>query len=81
LAEVKAYFEEQKTTFAKVIDECVPISLAIGGREADEQKVQASIIFARMCATAHSIKRLLFPIVSDYGVTIDHSSIERFVEI
>jgi len=41
----------------------------------DIRHAWATWIFARSCATGHSISRLLNPVSSDYGTTIDHASI------
>jgi hypothetical protein len=73
--ESKKFFDEQIVAFRRLRDNSVAASLAIAGRIADAKAVQASTIFAMMCATSHSINRLLVPISSDYGATIDHGSI------
>ena len=71
----RAYFEEQKTGFAKALDTAIETSLSVAGRRVDLRLAWATWIFARLCATGHSIKRLSSPITSDYGTTIDHASI------
>jgi hypothetical protein len=73
--ERKNFFDEQIVAFRRLRDNAVATSLAIAGRTANARAVQASTIFAMMCATSHSVNRLLAPISSDYGTTIDHSSI------
>jgi hypothetical protein len=71
----REYFDEQKIAYIKALDTAVEISLSVAGRRVDQRLAWATWIFARLCATGHSLRRLLEPVTSDYGITIDHASI------
>jgi hypothetical protein len=73
--ESEKFFDEQIVAFRRIRDDAVATSLAIEGRMANAKVIQASTIFAMMCATSHNVNRLLVPISSDYGTTIDHGSV------
>jgi hypothetical protein len=51
------------------------LSSWMAGRQTDLRRGWSTWIFARLCATSHSMKRLLMPVTSSFGATIDHGSI------
>ena len=69
------YFEKQRVAFAKSVEAAVDTSLFAAGRRTDLRTAWTTWIFSRLCATCQSISRLMVPMISDYGTTIDHGSI------
>ena len=69
------YFHDNSEKFASILDAAVSVSAQTAGRMAERRVGWCTRIFARACATGHSIRRLLIPVRGDYGTTIDHASI------
>jgi hypothetical protein len=75
VADARDYFEKQRVAFTKSVKAAVDTSLFAAGRRTDLRTAWTTWVFSRLCVTCHSISRLMVPMVSDYGTTIDHGSI------
>jgi hypothetical protein len=75
LDDTERYFEKNKVSFEFAYKTASELSGALAGQKTDLRRGWSTWIFARLCSTAHSIRRLLPPVVSGYGTTIDHGSI------
>jgi hypothetical protein len=74
-SEEEAYFEKNKAAFELAFKAAVELSSSLAGQKTDLRRGWSTWIFARLCATGNSMRRLLHPFVSGRGVTIDHGSI------
>jgi hypothetical protein len=75
LEENESFFQENKAAFEFAFNTAVQLAAALAGQKTDLRRGWSTWIFARLCATAHSMRRLLPPVVSGHGTTIDHGSI------